>query len=71
MKFARILARNQIARCVFSERLWFRRVHGGRWARVWIDHPVMSCLWLDVPDHAGPGYSEPGWRGTPEFVSYP
>lgn len=54
----------------FSEYLWYRKWHGGKWARTHVDHPVCSTLWLDIPDHADESYREPGWRGNPVFEDH-
>lgn len=56
--------------CLFGEYEWFRRWHGGKWARVHVDWPVASTLWLPVPADAGPDYREGLWRGTTSFHDY-
>jgi len=65
-RMVRAVARWTIFRVFLSERRWYRRLVGGRWERWHVDHPVCSCMWLDVPMDAPLDYREPLWRGTPE-----
>jgi hypothetical protein len=34
---------------LFSEFRWYRRLAGGHWERWYVDHPVCSDVWHDVP----------------------
>ena len=56
--------------CFLGEFEWYRRLYGGKWARVWVDDPCYSCLWLNLPDWANESYRELNWRGKPEFRDY-
>ena len=63
--FKRII-KNRLFVAFLSEYKWYRKLHGGHWEKWHIDHPVCSCIWLDVNQcSVGTNYREPGWRGTP------
>lgn len=49
---------------------WYRRWHGGKWAFVYVDHPVCSHMWLPIPIAADRSYREPLWRGMFEFEDW-
>lgn len=59
-----------ILKLFLSEFEFYRRWHGGKWARTIVDFPVCSLLWLDIPDWADENYREPLWRCTPSFKNY-
>lgn len=50
---------------------WYRRWHGGRWERWWIDI-CASAIWLNVdPARCWPQYRQPCGYGTPAVEDYP
>lgn len=67
----RPLSRLSLVAALFGNSKSFRRIHGGKWFRVYVDLPVCAVCWLPVPDRATHGYREPGWRGTPIVEVWP
>lgn len=70
----------EFLRLWFSEYQWFRRWHGGKWSRWWIDlNLTRNPLWLPGWDRPGCGirwdaredWSEPehAWRLTNEHIN--
>ena len=56
--------------CFLCEYEWYRRFYAGKWARVYVEDPCYSVMWLSLPDAADETYREMNWRGTPEFRKY-
>ena len=50
---------------------WYRRWHGGRWERHWIE-PCCSDIWFDMKQgKQWPEYRMPCSHGTPIIEDYP
>lgn len=49
---------------------WYRKFYKGKWARVYVEDPVHSVLWLNLPPDSDETYREGNWRGNPTFVDY-
>ena len=65
------LLRSIILRVHLSRFQWYRRLHGGRWERHWID-VCNSYIWLSMhPDRCWPKYRQPCSWGIPVIEDYP
>lgn len=67
MNIIRKFCRLNEVRATFSERHWFRRLHGGKWEQWWAD-PVTAYVWLSREEWTPPG-NRPGgcaiWHSDP------
>lgn len=69
-RWLRRLVRWRWFACFLGNYEWYRRLYGGLWARVHVEDPCYSCMWLNCPEDADETYREWNWRGTPEFRNY-
>lgn len=63
--------RSTFCRAILGDFQWYRRWYGGVWELWWVDYPVCTAVWHDVPEPTGRGpRPTPLCRGTPVVEDY-